>query len=102
MNPFEWRTVLLAKHAKHVVLIHFPTALFIIAVAFDLLAYWRRRQEYAAVAYYNLAATATFVVPTVLTGLLAKEFLIQHHKVKELLLYHLLAALASATVVLLR
>jgi hypothetical protein len=23
VNPFNWRTVLLAKHAQHVVLIHF-------------------------------------------------------------------------------
>src|SRR5947209_4088446 len=29
MNPFDLKTVLLAKHAQHVVLIHFPIALFI-------------------------------------------------------------------------
>ena len=34
-NPFDIRTVLLASHAQHVVLIHFPIALFIMAVAFD-------------------------------------------------------------------
>jgi hypothetical protein len=27
MNPFDIRTVVLAKHAQHVVLIHFPIAL---------------------------------------------------------------------------
>jgi len=52
--------VLLAKHAQHVVLIHFPIALFIIAVAFDLLAYRLRRQDYAAVAYYNLSSGCDF------------------------------------------
>ena len=28
VNPFDLKTVLLAKHAQHVVLIHFPIALF--------------------------------------------------------------------------
>ena len=37
-NPFDIATVVLAKHAQHVVLIHFPIALFITAVAFDYLA----------------------------------------------------------------
>jgi len=39
-NAFDIRTVIYAKHAQHVVLIHFPIALFITAVAFDLIAYW--------------------------------------------------------------
>jgi hypothetical protein len=33
INPFDLKTVFLAKHAQHVVLIHFPIALFITAVA---------------------------------------------------------------------
>jgi uncharacterized membrane protein len=35
VNPFDIKTVVLAKHAQHVVLIHFPIALFITAVAVD-------------------------------------------------------------------
>jgi uncharacterized membrane protein len=41
VNPFDLQTTLLAKHAQHVVLIHFPIALFIEAVAFDCIAQWR-------------------------------------------------------------
>jgi uncharacterized membrane protein len=37
LNPFDLKTVFLAKHAQHVVLIHFPIALLISAVAFDLM-----------------------------------------------------------------
>jgi hypothetical protein len=44
VNPFDPKTALLAKHAQHVVLIHFPIALFITAVAFDFLAQWRKSQ----------------------------------------------------------
>src|ERR1035441_183434 len=38
INPFDPKTVLLAKHAQQVVLIHFPIALFISAVGFDYLS----------------------------------------------------------------
>jgi uncharacterized membrane protein len=36
VNAFDWHTVLFPKHAQHVVLVHFPIALFIAAVAFDV------------------------------------------------------------------
>src|SRR5438132_934303 len=39
MNPFDLKAALVAKHAQHPVIIH---ALFIISVAFDLLAIWKR------------------------------------------------------------
>ena len=65
MNPFDLRTALLAKHAQHVVVIHFPIALFMVSFAFDLLALWRRDRTMAA-------AVAT--VPAVITGLLAWQW----------------------------
>jgi len=45
VNPFDLRTILLAKHAQHVVLIHFPIALFITGVAFDLLSRGKRDSQ---------------------------------------------------------
>jgi uncharacterized membrane protein len=99
MNPFDWKTVLLAKHAQHVVLIHFPIALFIIAVVFDLLATRWRHYELAAVAYYNLLLAAIFTVPTVLTGLVAWQWLLEGHRLKGLLLYHLVFAISSAVII---
>jgi hypothetical protein len=33
LSPFDPKTVLLAKHAQHVVLIHFPIALFLVGAA---------------------------------------------------------------------
>ncbi len=41
MHPFDIKTVLFAKHAQHVVLIHFPIALFTVGVLFDFLAQWK-------------------------------------------------------------
>jgi uncharacterized membrane protein len=44
MNPFDLRTVLLAKHAQHVALIQFSIALYIAAVALDLLGVWTKER----------------------------------------------------------
>ena len=54
LNPFDVKTVLLAKHAQHVVLIHFPIALFISAVLFDFTALLTKRQALSDAAYYNM------------------------------------------------
>ena len=51
MNPFDLKSVLLASHAQHVVLIHFPIALFLVSVAFDFAAQWWRTAALATVAY---------------------------------------------------
>ena len=44
VNPFDIKTVVLAKHARHVVLIHFLLTLFVAAVAFDYVAQWTKHQ----------------------------------------------------------
>lgn len=92
VNPFSWRTVLLAKHAQHVVLIHFPIALFVSGVAFDLLSRGKRTSQFASAAYLNLSIAAAFVVPTVATGLLAWQFALEGQRLKGLLLLHVIAA----------
>jgi len=71
VNPFDLKTVFLAKHAQHVVLIHFPIALFITAVVFDYIAQWRKNRTLAAAAYFNLLLAAISTVPVVASGLAA-------------------------------
>jgi uncharacterized membrane protein len=44
LHPFDLKTVVLAKHAQHVVLIHFPIALLIIGVLFDFLGQWKKQR----------------------------------------------------------
>jgi len=96
MNPFDWKTVLLARHAQHVVLIHFPIALFLVAVAVDLLALWAKKEFLSQVAYTNLTLAAASAVPTVLTGLAAWQWQLEGQRLKGILLYHLLAGSAAA------
>lgn len=65
MNPFDFRTVVFAKHAQHVVLIHFPIAVLITAVAFDYLAQWTKNRTLAAAASFNMLLAAVSTVPAV-------------------------------------
>jgi uncharacterized membrane protein len=75
MNPFDPKSALLAKHAQHVVLVHFPIALFLTGVAFDFATRWTKeatnRAALAAAARLNLIAAAVFVLPTLATGIAA-------------------------------
>ena len=99
-NPFDWRTVVLAKHAQHVVFIHFPIALFIAGVGFDVMARGKRASLMAGAAFLNLSGAAAMVIPTVATGLLAWKFALEGVSLKGLLLWHLVAASAAVVVVL--
>ena len=99
VNPFDPKTVLLAKHAQHVVLIHFPIALFIIGVTFDFLAQWTKRRGLADAAYYNLLVAAISTVPVVATGILAWQFALEGQKVKGILLEHMVLAGISTIVI---
>ena len=99
MNPFDIKTALLAKHAQHVVLIHFPIALFIVGVLFDFLAQSSKRRALAAAAYYNLLGAAISAVPVVATGILAWQFQLEGEKLKGILLMHLILGWTSAILI---
>jgi len=44
LHPFDLKAVLFAQRARHVVLIHFPIALFIVGVLFDFLTQWKKQR----------------------------------------------------------
>ena len=54
INPFDPKTVFLAKHAQHVVLIHLPLRCASRGVAFDLAAQWNKATEPGRAAYHTL------------------------------------------------
>lgn len=99
VNPFDPKTVVLAKHAQHVVLIHFPIALFITAVAFDFLAQWTERSGLAEAAYYNILLAAITTIPVLVTGVLAWQFQLDGQKLKGVLLLHVVLACASSVLI---
>jgi uncharacterized membrane protein len=99
VNPFDIKSALLAKHAQHVVLIHFPIALFIAGVAFDFLAQWTKRRGLADAAYYNFLLAAISTVPARATGILAWQFALEGQKLKGILLMHLVLACISSVLI---
>jgi uncharacterized membrane protein len=99
VNPFDLQTALLAKHAQHVVLIHFPIALFISAVVFDLISQWTNRRRLADAAYYNLVGATISTLPVLATGILAWQFQLEGQKLKGILLMHLVLACISTVMI---
>jgi uncharacterized membrane protein len=99
LNPFDPKAALLAKHAQHVVLIHFPIALFIAGAAFDGLAQWTKRRGLADAAYYNLLLAAISTLPVLVTGTLAWRFQLEGQKLKGILLLHLMFACLATVMI---
>ncbi len=92
------RSAFLARHAQHVVLIHFPIALFLTGVLLDLISRLKRDARLVTAAQVNLTVAAICIVPAYVTGLLAWHFALDGQRLHGVLLYHL--ALASATMAL--
>ena len=94
------KSVLCAKHAQHVVLIHFPIALFVSGVVFDLVALWRQSRGLVTAVYYNLTAAAISTLPATATGVLAWQWQLEGKRLKGVLLLHLILGLLSTAVIL--
>jgi uncharacterized membrane protein len=99
VNPFDLKAAVFAKHAQHVVLIHFPIALYIAAVVFDFIAERTRRPGVADAAYYNLLLAAVSTFPALATGILAWQFQLEGQKLKGILLLHVVLAGVSSAVI---
>src|ERR1700675_5186358 len=98
-NPFDLKAALLAGHAQHPVIIHFPIALFIASAVFELLAVWRKQPVFASVAYYNLLGAALTVPLAIATGLGAWQLQLEGATLKGNLLLHMICGLTSASLI---
>jgi uncharacterized membrane protein len=103
VNPFDLKSALLAKHAQHVVMIHFPIALFLTGAAFDCVAHWMKdspkKATLAAAACLNIVVAAAAVLPTIATGIAAWQWQLEGKKLKGLLLLHLALGCASGLLI---
>jgi uncharacterized membrane protein len=98
-SPFDPASVLFARHAQHVVLIHFPIALFTIGVLFDAAGQWTKRSGMMEAAYYNFLVAAASTIPVLVTGLLAWRFALEGQRLKGVLFLHLILGSASALLI---
>jgi uncharacterized membrane protein len=101
VHPFDLRSILLAKHAQHVVLIHFPIALYIAGACFDFLSRGKQHSALASAAYFNFSFAALSTLPVLATGLLAWQFALEGQRLKGTLLLHLLLGIASSLLIVL-
>ena len=92
MAGIDVRSVLLARHAQHVVFVHFPIGLFLAGVFFDGVAWKTSRQDFATAAYFNLVAAAMSVPLVVATGILAWQWQLEGQKLRGVLLLHFVLA----------
>jgi len=95
LNPFDLRTLVLAKHAQHVVLIHFPIALYLSATLFDLAGRIFQKRGLSEVAGWNILAAAATSLPAAATGLLAWRWALEGQAIKGILRLHLFFAIAA-------
>jgi len=100
VNPFDVKAALLAGHAQHPVIIHFPIALFIASIVFEVMAAWRRQPVLATVAYYNLLGAALTIPFAIATGLGAWHWQLEGAAIKDNLRLHMICALTSALLIL--
>jgi len=96
VHPFDFKSALLAKHAQHVVLVHFPIALFLTGVLCDVWAHWGRKKALKPVAEFNLHAAAFMAIPVLATGLLAWQWQLEGQRLKGTLLMHMTLGFSSA------
>jgi uncharacterized membrane protein len=99
MNPFDLKSVLLAKHAQHVAMVHFPIALTFVSVLFDLLSLRKQSLALLRAAYYTVIVAAISAVPTIATGLLAWQWQLDGARLKGNLKLHLILALFSSAMI---
>jgi uncharacterized membrane protein len=86
MLAMDFSSWLLATHAQHVVLVHFPIALFLTGVAFHIAARGTKRTSLEVAAHANLLAAAAFVPLVLVTGTLAWQWQLLGQKLRGILL----------------
>ena len=100
LNAFDLKAAILARHAQHPVIVHFPIALFIVSVVFEIVALWRKQPVLASVAYFNLLGAAISIPFTIATGLAAWQLQFEGATLKGNLRLHLVFATTTAAVIL--
>lgn len=58
----------------HPAIIHFPIALVLAALVFDVLFWFKKLEIFQSIAGWMIIIAAVFLIPTAVTGFFAKEF----------------------------
>jgi uncharacterized membrane protein len=96
VHPFDIKEAIFARHAQHVVLIHFPIALFVTGVVFDWVGQLSGKAALASAAYYDFLVAAVSSPLAVATGIVAWQLKLDGQRLHGLLLLHLVLGTTSA------
>jgi len=91
--------LLVAPGIQHVILVHFPIALFITAVVLDFVGQSSKRKGLADAAYYNLLLAAISTIPVLATGILSWQFKFEGERLQGILLLHVVLGTISALMI---
>ena len=94
-GPFDPKNLLMPKHAQHPVVVHFPIALFMASLFFDILGSRKKNKTLSDVGRYNLIAAAVTALGGVATGLLAWQSAYGGATLQGPLLWHLCLAILT-------
>ncbi len=95
-SPFNIKSLIAPKHANHPVLVHFPIALFMIGLLFDILAIRQKKPLLIQVGYYNLLVATISTLPTLLSGLGAWQWAYGGVPLTGYLLLHLCLGIVTS------
>jgi uncharacterized membrane protein len=95
LSPFDIKAALFAKDAQHPVLVHFPIALFMISLLFDVLGAWKKNPALRTTATYNLIAAAFGGLFAVITGIIAWQWQYGGAELKGNLRLHLILGIVT-------
>lgn len=95
LSPFDVKTAVFAKSAQHPVIVHFPIALFIISLLFDVLGAWKKNPAMRTTATYNLVVAAFGGLGAVISGLIAWQWLYGGAELKGNLRLHLIMGITT-------
>ena len=95
VSPFDLKTALFAKNAQHPVIVHFPIALFIISLLFDVLGVWKKNPALRTTATYNLIVAAFGGLFAVITGIIAWQWQYGGAELKGNLRLHLILGIVT-------
>jgi uncharacterized membrane protein len=93
---FSVKTLLTPDHAQHPVIVHFPIALFIISLLFEVFGLWKRNEGLRQAAYFNLIAAAVSSPLAIITGIIAWQVKFGGAPLAGELLWHLVSAITSS------
>jgi uncharacterized membrane protein len=95
-NPFAPETFIKPKHGNHPIVVHFPIALFMIGLLFDILGIKKKKPLLVQVGFYNLQVAAIASLPAILSGLLAWQWAYGGTPLAGYLLIHLILGIVTS------